>query len=249
MRNFIKNLFTPKVDLPPVDLSVLNTDMHSHLIPGIDDGAKTIEESLEMIRELQQLGYSKLITTPHIMGDQYKNTPEIILGGLEKLREALKKNGIPVELSAAAEYYFDFEFESKVENKELLTFGDNYVLFELSYLNQPEHLDGIIFKMRTAGYNPILAHVERYPYWYNSPEQYEKLIDAGVLLQLNINSLGGQYSPQTRKIAQMLIDKNMIDFLGTDCHNMHYIRILKRSLTEPHLHKVITSGKLLNIRL
>jgi len=225
---------------------MLNADMHSHLIPGIDDGAQTIEDSIQLIRELHQLGYKKLITTPHIMSDYYQNTQEIIFGGLEKVKEELKRQNIPVVLEAAAEYYLDFEFEAKVENKELMTFGNNYVLFELSFINPPEYLDRIVFKMRTAGYNPVLAHVERYPYWYNSPEQYIKMIDAGVLLQLNINSLAGQYSPQTQKIARKLIDQNMIDLLGTDCHNMNYVEILKSSLTDPHLHKVLVSGKLLN---
>ena len=242
-------LFKKEPKLPPADLSVLHTDMHSHLIPGIDDGSKTIEESLQLIKKLHQLGYKKLITTPHVMSDHYKNTPEIILDGLKKLREALKNESIPVELDAAAEYYLDFEFEAKIEGGELLTFGDNYVLFEVSFINPPQNLDQIIFKLQTSGYKPVLAHVERYPYWYNDEQIYQKLKDAGVLLQLNIASLTGYYSPQTKKIAEQLIDKNMIDLLGTDCHNMNYIKILEGSLTGKHLHKVLASGRLLNNRL
>ena len=242
-------LFKKELKLPPADLSVLHTDMHSHLIPGIDDGAKTIEESLQLIKQLHLLGYKKLITTPHIMSDYYKNTPEIILDGLRKLREALKNESIPVELDAAAEYYLDFDFEAKIEGGELLTFGDNYVLFEVSFMNPPQNLDHIIFKFQTSGYKPVLAHVERYPYWYHDEQVYKKLKDAGVLLQLNIASLTGYYSSQTKKIAEKLINDNMIDLLGTDCHNMNYIKILERSLTGKHLHKVLASGRLLNNRL
>lgn len=245
----LNKIFSKKAVLPPMDLGRLKADMHSHLIPGIDDGAETVEASIELIEALHELGYTKLITTPHIMSDYYKNDANIINEGLETMRAELIKRNIPVELDAAAEYYLDYEFESKIDGKELMTFGDNYVLFEISFLNEPEQLDSVVFKMRTSGYTPVLAHVERYPYWYGNPTQYEKLVTMGVLLQLNISSLGGQYGPQTMKIGRQLIDNNMIDLLGTDCHNMNYIEILRSTLTDPHLHKVINSGKLLNAGL
>jgi len=245
----LDRLFGKKNKLPPIDLGKLNVDMHSHLIPGIDDGAPTVQASIELIQELHAMGYTKLITTPHIMSDFYKNTPEIINSGLENMRAELKERNIPVELDAAAEYYMDFDFEAKVDGKNLMTFGENYVLFEISFINEPEQIDNVVFKMRTSGYTPVLAHVERYPYWYSRPEQYEKLVDMGVLLQLNIGSLGGQYGPQAMKIGRQLIDNNMIDLLGTDCHNMQYVAALRSALTDPYLHKVIESGKLLNAGL
>jgi len=245
----LSKIFSKKAVLPPMDLGRLKADMHSHLIPGIDDGAETVEASIELIEALHELGYTKLITTPHIMSDYYKNDANIINEGLETMRAELIKRNIPVELDAAAEYYLDYEFESKIDGKKLMTFGDNYVLFEISFINEPEQLDSVVFKMRTSGYTPVIAHVERYPYWYADPTQYEKLVTMGVLLQLNISSLGGQYGPQTMKIGRQLIDNNMIDLLGTDCHNMNYIEILRSALTDPHLHKVINSGKLLNAGL
>jgi len=242
-------LFGKKKVLPPADLSQLKVDMHSHLIPGIDDGAPTVDDAVELILELQTMGYSKLITTPHIMSDFYKNTPEIINTGLEQMRKVLKERNISVELDAAAEYYMDYEFEKIVDKKELMTFGNNYVLFEISFINPPDQLDAVVFKMRTNGYTPVLAHVERYPFWYDNPEHYEKLVSMGVLMQLNISSLGGQYGPKAMKIGRQLIDNNMIDLLGTDCHNMNYVEVLNATLTDPHLHKVIESGKLLNAGL
>ena len=245
----LSNLFKKKEKLPPADMSLLNTDMHSHLIPGIDDGAKTMEDSIELIQELQQMGYRKLITTPHIMSDQYPNNAEIILGGLEKVRKELVKQNIEIKLEAAAEYYYDYEFKELVEKKDLITFGDKFVLFELSYLNPPEQLEELVFKMRTSGYTPVLAHVERYPFWHNNYEQYDKLVHAGVKLQLNISSLHGQYGPAVKSVAQKLVDKNYIDLLGTDCHNMNYVQILKDTLTNPYLHKVMQSGKLINSAL
>ena len=117
------------------------------------------------------------------------------------------------------------------------------------HINAPEQINDVVFKMRTGGYNPVLAHVERYPYWYNRPEQYENLVNMGVLLQLNIGSLGGQYGPQAMKIGRQLINNNMIDLLGTDCHNLNYVNSIKSTLTDHYLHKVIESGKLLNAGL
>ena len=227
------------------DLSVLKTDIHSHLIPGIDDGSKDIENSIELITSLHELGYQKLITTPHIISDSYRNTPEIILRGLEIVREAVRKQNIPVEIEAAAEYYVDFEFQNKIGKEKLLTFGDNYLLFEVSYLNPPENLEKVIFELQMEGYKPILAHPERYPFWYHT-DQYEKFKERGILFQMNINSLTGYYSLKTKKVAEQLIDKGMIDFLGTDCHHMGHISLLNKVGHEKHLHKILMSGKLLN---
>lgn len=233
----------------PVDLSVLGCDIHSHFIPGIDDGAKTIEDSVEMIREMVDLGYKKIITTPHIMGDFYRNTPEIILSGLEKVKEALRKANISIPIEAAAEYYLDYDLERKMDTGQLLTFGNNNVLFEVSYMNAPENLFHTIFRMQTMGYQPILAHPERYNFWHNDFSKYESLIEKGVKLQLNINSLSGYYSVSTQKIAEQLIDKNMISYLGTDCHHMGHINLLKNVVYEKHLEKLINSKELLNKNL
>ncbi|OFY83966.1 MAG: capsular biosynthesis protein [Bacteroidetes bacterium RIFCSPLOWO2_12_FULL_35_15] len=230
----------------PVDLSVLESDIHSHLIPNIDDGSKGVEDSVKMISALHQLGYNKIITTPHIMGDFYKNTPENILSGLEKVKQSLKEENIPVELSAAAEYYLDYDFEKKLDEEKLLTFGNNYLLFEVSYMNPPDNMNHMIFKMQTLGYRPVLAHPERYNFWHTEFEKYESFIDKGVLLQMNINSLTGYYSIPTKRIAEQMIDKNMISFLGTDCHHIGHVNLMKEVVYEKHLQTLIESGTLLN---
>ncbi len=230
----------------PVDLSILGSDIHSHFIPGIDDGAKTIEESVVLITEMYNMGYKKVITSPHIISDMFRNTPEIILGGLEKVRAALKQANIPIEVEAAAEYYLDFDFERKLNEEKLLTFGNNYLLFEISYLNAPDNLNHLIFKMQTLGYKPVMAHPERYNFWHNDFNIYETLVEKGVLLQMNVNSLTGYYSPSTKEIAKQMIDKNMISFLGTDCHHTGHIELIKKVVYEKYLQKLIDSGKLLN---
>lgn len=230
----------------PVDLGLLNTDVHSHLVPAIDDGSKSVDDSINMITQLHSLGYKKLITTPHIMGDGYRNTPDTILGGIEKVKAALVDNQLNVEMAGAAEYYLDYDFEQKLENEKLLTFGKNYLLFEISYMNPPDNLYHVIFKMQTLGYKPVLAHPERYNFWHKEFDKYDAFIDKGVLLQMNINSLSGYYSISTKKIAEQLIDKNMISFVGSDCHHMGHVNLMKEVVFEPYLKQLIESGNLLN---
>lgn len=245
-----KRLFGKKEQvLPPADLSILKTDLHSHFIPGIDDGAKTIDESLELIGEMEKLGYTKVITTPHVMSDFYRNTPEIILRGLDEVRNALAKSGSKMQIEAAAEYNLDFDLTDKIKNKELLTFGDNYVLFELPFNDEPHILNTVIFDMQMAGYRPILAHVERYFFWHNNYEKIQAIKEKGVLMQLNINSLSGHYSPQVRKMAEKMIDDNMFDVVGSDCHNMNHIGLMHHTITMSYLHKIISNPSLINNKL
>ncbi|GIV28772.1 MAG: capsular polysaccharide biosynthesis protein [Bacteroidia bacterium] len=242
----IFSFFKKKENLPPADLSKVQVDIHSHLIPGIDDGAKTIEDSIRLLQRFVELGFKKVITTPHIMSDFYRNTPEIILSGLEKLRNELSKQAISIDIEAAAEYYLDYEIEKKIERKGLLTLGGKYVLFELPFVAAPDNLYKAIFDMQMNGYIPILAHPERYSYWYRSFDTYYELKEKGVLFQLNTISLTGHYSPETKKIAERMIDENLIDFIGSDCHHLHHLEILNQARTLKHFHMVLESGKLKN---
>ncbi len=246
--SFLTDLFNKKkLSAIPANLGLLKTDMHSHFIPGIDDGAVTMEDAIRLIRGMKELGYQKIITTPHTMSDYYKNTPEIIRGGLEKVREELKKNNINIQLEAASEYYLDFEFEEKLKQKKVLTFSGKYVLVEVSFLNPPGNLDATLFNLNVAGYKPVLAHPERYPFWHGDFQQYQRLKDLGALLQLNILSLTNYYSEGVQKTAGKLVDLGLIDLLGSDMHHdKHLETIRKRALYEPYLHKLLESGKLLN---
>ena len=235
--------------LDPVDLSILQVDIHSHFIPGIDDGAKTIEDSIELISAMKDFGYRKVITTPHIMSDYYRNTPDIILGGLEKVRAALKENNIDIEVDAAAEYNVDADFPEKIEKKELLTFGDNYVLFELPFMEEPGVLKDVIWQLQSAGYKPVLAHVERYQFWHHQWDKFEDMVNRGVLLQMNIGSLTGSYGPEVKQIAEKLIDNDMISLLGSDCHHMGHVEMIDSARTKAYLHKIVNSPKLINKEL
>lgn len=244
------NLFGKKeAETAPADLSVLGTDVHSHFIPGIDDGAQTMEQSMELLTAMAELGYRKVITTPHNMADGYKNTPEIILGGLERVRDEVRRRGIAIEVDAAAEYYLDHELEQKIAARSVLTFGSDLLLFELPFISEPNVLLQVIFQMQTTGYRPVLAHPERYAFWYNDFSKFERLKERGVLFQLNMIALSGAYGPQAKQIAEKLIDAGYYDLVGSDCHSMNHVQAIRNTLTRPYLHKLIASGKLMNATL
>lgn len=222
------------------DLSGIGVDMHSHLIPGIDDGAKTLEDSVALIRYMHELGYTKLITTPHIMSDYFRNTPENINAGLDEVRQALKMEQIPVEIEAAAEYYIDDGFVRKLEEEPLLTIGkNNHLLVEVSYINPPDNVKEILFRAQVLGYKPILAHPERYPFWYRTFDEYQAFRDMGVLLQINLNSVSGYYGPEAKRVAEKLIDSGMVDLVGSDLHHMKHAASLEKVLYEKYLPKLL----------
>ena len=238
LKGIFKSLFSDS-KVEGLDYSSVVVDMHSHLIPGIDDGAKDLDDSIELIRSLIDLGFKKVITTPHVMSDFYRNTPETILGGLETVRKKIAEERLPIEIEAAAEYYVDDGFVQKLDNEKLLTIGNNYLLFEISYLNAPEQLKDIIFNMQVQGYKPIMAHPERYPYFYNNFDIYKKYRDSGVLMQLNVNSLSGYYGKGAKKIAEKMIDEGIVDLLGTDTHHARHIHALGITAKEKYFQKAL----------
>jgi len=231
-------------ELEPLDFSILKTDIHSHFIPGIDDGSPDMETSILLIKKMQNLGYSKVITSPHVMSDFYQNSTQIILKGLADVRAELKIQNINMEIDAAAEYYIDFEFEQKIEKEKFLTFGGNYILVEFSFIEEPRNLFDIIFKLQLEGYKVVLAHPERYA--YHRMEDYNELKNRGVLLQINLLSLIGYYSPQVQKKTEKLIEDNLVSFVGTDCHNMHHAELYGKCHTKKAWHDLVNSNMLLN---
>lgn len=233
------NLFRKKQVVPKNKIS---TDIHSHLLPGLDDGVESFEESLELIRSFQQLGYSKLITTPHIMHDFYNNSADDIVSKTSELNTLIAQQGIEIKVVPAAEYYLDEYLLEKVNDKDfpLLTFGDNYLLFETSFMNQPFYLNEFIFHAKSRGLNPVLAHPERYAYLQSNMELIDDLITRGVLLQLNINSITGYYSKQVKKVAEKLIDSKKIHFLGSDCHNANHMAVTQNARTEKYYNKALS---------
>ncbi len=207
--------------------SFLGADLHSHLIPGIDDGAKTIEDSLKLVRAMIDMGYKTIITTPHVMIDYYPNTAQTISSGLAVLQEAMKEQNLNISIKAAAEYYMDEYFMNLLDTEPLLTIYEKQVLVECSMLYKPPMLADIIYKMVNAGYRPILAHPERYLFFHNDISTYQELKDRGCLLQLNMLSVSGYYGRNIKVVADQLLAKGMYDYCGTDMHHERHAATLK----------------------
>lgn len=198
-------------------------DIHSHLLPGIDDGAPNIETSLQLIRELQKIGFSEFITTPHIMELIWPNTEKSILNLLDATKIELKKLDCVPLFSVAAEYMMDGNFSTGINQKKLLTLKNNYVLVEMSYTNPPLHLYETIFNLQLHGYQPVLAHPERYNFYHSKLDAYHKLKNAGCLFQMNLLSSVGYYGGAVSKAADYLLHNSMIDFVGSDVHHQKHV--------------------------
>src|SRR5690606_14208537 len=226
---------------------ILRSDMHSHLIPGIDDGAPDMATSLKLIGGLAELGYKKIYTTPHIMWDMYPNTREDILSRLVDLREAVKDKGLDIEINAAAEYFIDEHFRQLLaDKKQLLTIHNTMVLVEFSLANPPMELKDVLFEMQLQGYQPIIAHPERYLYLEHTKNFYDELKDYGCMFQLNMLALGGFYGRSVQEFAQYLAKKDYYNLVGTDMHHVRHLQGLHDSKVYEGLLRVMESGNIRN---
>lgn len=227
-------LFFKKKEIPLTEFFPTKfVDIHSHLLPGIDDGAKDLGDSISLIEKMREYGIKNFITTPHILGDVYPNTPKIIKEQLRLVKEELQNRNInDVAIAAAAEYMMDEKFSALLENdEELLTIKDKMVLVEMSYFSPPFNLYDILFKLQLKGYKPILAHPERYVAYHNNFKEFYKLKNAGCLFQLNLLSLTKQYGKGVQKTADKLLKENLFDFVGTDTHHHDHLALLKEVST------------------
>jgi protein-tyrosine phosphatase len=222
----------------------IGVDMHSHVLPGIDDGAATVEDSIVLVKSMMELGIKKIIATPHIMSDYYRNTPESIYAALNILKAELVNQQIDIPVEAAAEYFFDEHFMALVESNNVLTMGNNFILIEFSFISPPPVFIPTIQKLKSAGYQPILAHPERYPYY--SLDQYRNIRDWGCLLQINTISLTGYYGKEAKKISEELIDNNLVDFISSDMHHPRHAEALRNSLNMPYVKKLLEDHSLKN---
>ena len=218
----------------------VSKDIHSHLLPGIDDGSPDVENSVELIQGLFDLGIRKFIATPHIIGDLYRNTPETINTALEETKAACKNAGLDIELSAAAEYMIDDYFLDLLRNRSpLLTLHKNILLTEISYSTPPVNLEAITAAIFAGGYKPVLAHPERYHFYHNNPNVYQHLKEMGFHLQVNLLSLIGYYGKDVRKAAKFIIEKDLASLVGTDLHHKYHLAALKDPKNRELLHQLL----------
>lgn len=229
------------------DLSFIGVDMHSHLLPGIDDGLKNLDETVQYIGELQQLGYTKLICTPHIISDMYPNSAETILPKLDLVRNALIEKNINITIEAAAEYMVDIDMEREIKSgRPLLTFGRNLILIEMSYIAPSPNMERVIFHLRMSGLHPVIAHPERYAYYHHNFEIYERFADMGCYLQVNLLSLLGYYGKPVKIAAEKMIKNNMVDLLGTDIHHEKHLAGLKELASKKDFYKMFEGVNIRN---
>ena len=205
-------------------------DIHSHLLPGIDDGATSIEDTTSLIKGLEKIGFKKFITTPHVIGEVWKNTGHGIKKKLSDTLHELEIPNIDNRFKAAAEYMIDEEFRELFKKERLLTLKDNYVLIEMSYISPSIQLYDILFELRSAGYQPILAHPERYNFYHHSLDDYKKLKKADCLFQLNMLSATGYYGEHVAKISNALVKEGLIDFIGSDVHHSRHLDALRKKI-------------------
>ena len=229
------------------DYASLKVDFHNHLIPGVDDGVQTLAQAMEMLRRFSELGYRKVITTPHINSDVFDNDEAQTRSGLATVQQAIREEGLNIELEAGAEYYINMDFLEKARQKPLLKFGQKgYILIETSFHTPPTALETIVFELQSLNYELILAHPERYPYWYKQLGQYETLINRNVHLQINLPSLAGFYGIKAQRVAETLLKKGWVDFAGTDAHTMLHLDAAQKALKNKHLQQALEAGRFKN---
>ena len=221
------SIFKKKIPANYSDYFPLVTDIHSHILPGIDDGAPDVETSILLIEGLINLGITQSVATPHIIGDLYRNDAATINKALNLVRDALAEKQIDFKVSAAAEYMLDAYFLELLSTKiPLLTVKNNLILTEFSYADKPYNVEQIVFAIITENYQPILAHPERYGYYHNDFKQYDFLNELGFLLQVNLLSLTGYYGKPAAKAANYLIKNNLASYVGTDLHHERHLDAL-----------------------
>lgn len=208
-----------------------NTDIHCHVLPAIDDGAQNIDQSLAIISDLCDMGIDRIIASPHITQITFENTPQTLQQAQQQLDEALLNTDLNVTVTHAAENRIDDLLAENIKNNTLLTLPGNYLLIENAFIQEPMQLDELVFDLQVRGYRPILAHPERYPYYHLHPDRYKHLHRNNLLFQINALSLAGAYGKQQKKMAEWLIDNQLVDFVGTDVHNTTHTATLKAYLT------------------
>lgn len=208
-------------------LAFLEIDMHNHFLPGIDDGSSSVEDSLELITGMQNLGINRFICTPHIMQGVHENTPFTIENASDKLSSYLKQNNNTSKIFGAAEHMIDDGLQELVQQNNLSVMPGGYVLIEMSYLAESNALFQIIYDIQNLGYKPILAHPERYNYYHYTFEQYNKIKETGCLFQLNLLSISRYYGVQVKSTALTLLKSGMYDFVGSDVHHIKHLNALQ----------------------
>lgn len=213
------------------------TDIHCHVVPGVDDGAPDPTTSADLIENMQRWGISRIIASPHVTQNTFENDRSSIEPAMEELKKELAARGNGIQIGHSAEYRIDELFMARLESGDIMPLPGRHILIENSFMQEPWNLDQLIFDLQVKGYHPILAHPERYSYYYNRKKRYTDLHNAGLMFQINLLSLAGAYGKAERKIAEYLIGQNLVDFIGTDLHRASHVRAIDSYLVTKEAHR------------
>jgi tyrosine-protein phosphatase YwqE len=218
----------------------LKTDVHAHLLPGIDDGSPDVSTSIHLIKGMMDLGFQHFTATPHVMQDIWKNNDETINASSTLLQTGLSENKMDIDVTAAAEYMVDEHLEFLLKQKKRLrTIRENWVLIEVSFLQPPLQLKDILFELQVQGYQPVLAHPERYLYYAGKTKELIELKDKGCKLQSNLLSFSGYYGKEVQRFAEQLVELDLISLLGSDLHHERHLEGLKQLQFSKSLQKLM----------
>lgn len=238
-----------KKQTPPATFAVLGADMHCHLVPQVDDGSKSLEETLSCLQTLAQVGYDRLYITPHFQFPRYPNKEDVITRRFEELKAEVENRGIPIQLAGiGGEYRIDDSFRTRLEKGTFLKVKDK-VLVELSLHQLRLGVEETLFDLGMDDNEVILAHPERYPYYNVHSQTLSVLKEQGVYFQVNVLSLIGFYGTQAQRNALDFIKQGWVEYLGTDMHNTIYARALLDAAQNRTVRKILDENKFLNSEL
>lgn len=222
------------------------TDIHSHVCPGIDDGAQNIEKAVALVSGMADLGITHMIVTPHVTDETFPNTPDIIAESYNNLTEAVKRAGIKMQFNHSAEYRIDDLLFYLLEKRLISPLPNNYILIENSWYQEHLKYEEILFQLQNNyGLRPILAHPERYTYYQSNPTRYSTLHDNGLLFQINLLSFAGHYGKTCKATAEWMLANNLIDFVGSDLHRLEHLEVIRKFINSKDYRKLLDKQHLI----
>lgn len=218
------------------DISWLGIDMHSHILPGIDDGSPDVQTSLRFVKAFEEMGFDQIICTPHIYKELYPNDKETIGAAKDLLLAEMQKNGVSLKLEAGAEYMINHDFDISAP---LCSLSDKHLLIEMSYLTESPNISQTIFDLEIKGFQPVLAHPERYTFYFKDKSKLKRFKEKGCLLQLNLLSVLGYYGKDVKHLAEALLAEKLYDLAGTDLHHDKHLGTLTEAVQSGKLHDIL----------
>lgn len=225
-----------------------STEVHCHIMPGVDHGATDVQNGLELMRAEMDMGITNLIFTPHVTKSTFENTPDTILPAFDTFKKAITENGINAKVSVSAEYRLDELSLEQIKSNQYIAMPKEHILLENAYQQERIDLDQILFDIQIKNLTPIMAHPERFPYYGQTKERFTQLHNAGALFQVNLMSFTGYFGRTAKHSAEWLLEHDLIDFLGSDVHNMEHIEVIREFIKSKNYKKIESKlkGRLLN---